>query len=170
MKRRTGIAALGAALAVIGVAGLRGKLRRYEIAEDSMEPQLSAGDYVIAQALVDTPVRGSIVIVPHPDVPHFDLAKRIIGLPGERVTLRNGQVHIDGAVLAEPWADGPVRPDGEWTLAAQEVFVLGDNRSVSAADSRTIGPVPLATIRWKVVARYWPVGRCGRLASQASGR
>ena len=119
--------AFGGILAVLGVVGLRKKLRRYEIAENSMEPQLSAGDYVIAKALAEAPLRGGIVIVPHPEVPHFDLAKRIIGLPGETVTLHDGQVHIDGAVLAEPWADGPVRPDGEWTLLDQQVFVLGDN-------------------------------------------
>ena len=162
--------ALGGILAVLGFVGLRKKLRRYEIAENSMEPQLSAGDYVIAKALAEAPLRGAIVIVPHPEVPHFDLAKRIIGLPGETVTLHDGQVHIDGAVLAEPWANGPVRPDGEWTLSDQQVFVLGDNRSVSAADSRTIGPVPLATVKWKIVARYWPASRFGRLATPASGR
>lgn len=162
MKRRTGFAAL--ATAGLAVAGLRGKLRRYEVAESSMEPQLSAGDFVIAQKGTGAIRRGDVVIAPHPEIPDFDLIKRVIGLPGETVTLDNGQVHIDGAVLAEPWADGPVRPDGEWRLNGGQTFVLGDNRPVSAADSRTIGPVEARTIEWKVVVRYWPLPSIGRIS------
>jgi signal peptidase I len=161
MKKQTGFLAL--AVAATALAGLRGRLRRYEIAEASMGPRLRAGDFVIAQRRSDDLDRGAVVIVPHPEIDDFELVKRVIGLPGEKVSLHRGRVHINDVVLAEPWANGPVRPDGEWTLGSDQVFVLGDNRPVSAADSRTLGPVPAESIQWKVVGRYWPARDMGRI-------
>jgi len=163
MRTRRGVAAALFAAIVISVAGMRGKLRRYEISESSMEPALFAGDYVIAQHKEAPLQRGDIVVIPHPEMNRFDLVKRLIGLPGEHVSIARGQVHVDGATLAEPWAVGPVRPDGEWQLGPDEVFVLGDSRAISAADSRTVGPIDRAAVRWKVVARYWPFSRIGRI-------
>lgn len=167
MRKGIGIVSLTA----IGllIVGLRKKLRRYEIAESSMEPELSSGDYVVAQRRSNVLARGDIVIVPHPEVDGFELVKRIIGLPGETITLGNGQVLVDGRALPEPWANGPARPDGEWILDHEQVFVLGDNRPISSADSRTIGALEAQTIEWRVVARYWPLRSVGRVSS-ASGR
>lgn len=159
-KRR--LAAI-AGLALVALAGLRGRLRRYAIAESSMEPHLSSGDYVVAQRRSGPPDRGAAVIFGHPDYPTFELAKRVVGLPGESIVIRNGRVHIDGAVLAEPWADGPSFGDGAWQLGTDEVFVLGDNRAASAADSRTLGPIPLSAIGWRIIARYWPATTAGRI-------
>jgi len=163
MAPRKSRLALVAAAALLGYAGLRGKLRRYEIAEESMEPMLSAGDYLIAQTRSGPLRRGDIVIFCHPANADLELVKRVVGLPGESVTLSNGQVHINGAVLAEPWADGPARPDGEWQLNQSEVFVLGDNRAASSSDSRQVGPIGESAIGWKATARYWPLSGIGRL-------
>jgi len=165
MRTRKSQLAVISALGLVGYAVLRGKLRRFEIVEGSMEPHLSHGEYIIAQERSSAPKRGDIVIVAHPDIPGFDLVKRVIGLPGELVTLANGQVHIDDQVLAEAWADGPTRPDGEWQLGPDDLYVLGDNRAMSSADSRTIGPVSTANVKWKAVARYWPLARVGRVRS-----
>ena len=159
---------LAVTVAVASAVGLRGRWRRYEIRESSMEPHLSQGDYVLAKARRGPLARGEIVIVPHPEVPGFELAKRIVGLPNEIVNLSNGYVHIDGIVLAEPWADGPTRPDGEWSLDASSVFVLGDNRPESAADSRTLGPIAEATVKWCITARYWPFAKAGRVTPTVS--
>ena len=159
---------LAAAVAVASAVGLRGRWRRYEIREASMEPHLSERDYVLAKAKSGPLARGEIVIVPHPEIPGFELAKRVVGLPGEVVNLSNGYVHINGIVLAEPWADGPTRPDGEWLLDDSSFFVLGDNRPESAADSRTLGPIAAARIKWRVVARYWPFAKVGRVNSAVS--
>ncbi len=167
MAHRKSRLALIAAAALLGYAGLRGKLRRYEIAETSMEPALHPGDYVVAQTRSGNMSRGDIVIFPHPMRPDLELIKRVVGLPGEDINVSNGQVHINGAVIAEPWADGPTRPDGQWQLGSDQVFVLGDNRSLSATDSRQIGPVDQAVVGWKVTARYWPVSGVGRIATEA---
>lgn len=129
-----------------------------------MEPSLAPGDYVLAWELGE-PERGDIVIVAHPRETEFELVKRIIGLPGELVTLSNGQVHINDRVLPEIWADGPSLPDGSWQLGPGEAFVLGDNRPASRADSRTLGPVHLVNMKWQVVGRYWPPARIGKLTS-----
>lgn len=161
---------LAGVLAALGVAGLKGRWRRYEIAESSMEPQLSSGDYVITGALNEGLQRGDIVIVPHPEISGFDLIKRVIGLPGEHIDLSNGYVHIDGIALAEPWASGPTRPDGDWSLGPNEVFVLGDNRNASSADSRTLGPIEASSLRWRAIARYWPLRSAGRLPTRPFSR
>lgn len=160
MRSRRGLAFI-ASLAVLGYAAMRARLRRYEIVESSMEPQLQPGDYVITRHHHGAPERGTIVILEHPNLPGFEIVKRIVGLPGEKIVIGNGFVHADGAILAEPWADGPTRPDSEWDLGPEEVFVLGDNRAASAADSRTIGPVDVTAIAWKVIARYWPASAAG---------
>jgi signal peptidase I len=160
-------AAVITGLALLGYAGLRGKLRRYEIVESSMEPHLRPGDYVVAQHRTGVLERGDIVIFDHPDAPGYELTKRVVGLPGEEIVISNGQVHVDGAVLAESWADGVTLPDSEWSLGGDVVFVLGDNRAASSADSRTIGPVQTTAIRWRVVARYWPAAAVGRITAPA---
>lgn len=161
MAPRESRIALAAVLAVLGYAGLRGRLRRYEIAEASMGKALRPGDYVIAQARTRAVERGHVVIIARPD--GLELVKRVVGLPLEMITVSNGQVHVDGAVLAEPWADGPTQPDGEWQLGTNEVFVLGDNRALSKSDSREIGPVHVDAAAWRVVARYWPPADAGRI-------
>ncbi len=163
MAPRKGQGALVAALALLGLAGARGRLRRYEVAETSMEPALSPGNFLIAQSVNGPLRRGNIVVFPNPNDPTMELIKRVAGLPGETVTLSNGQVHIDGSVLAEVWADGPTRPDDVWELGPNEVFVLGDNRALSGSDSRRIGPIRTEAIAWKVTARYWPATSIGRL-------
>ncbi|MDJ0663523.1 MAG: signal peptidase I [Acidimicrobiia bacterium] len=156
-------------LALIGTAtllaytGLRGRLRRYQIAEESMAPTLLAGDYVVAQPSRQSLERGDIIIFEHPHREGFELVKRVVGLPGEEIVISRGQVHANDAVLAEPWADGPTLPEGTWNLDLDQIFVLGDNRARSAGDSRLLGPVRLSAARWKVVGRYWPPGSVGRV-------
>lgn len=128
-----------------------------------MQPSLSPGDWVIAQRLRGAPRRGDIVVFSHPAVPEMSVVKRVIGLPGEHVQIGNGQVHIDGEILAEPWADGPTLPDGKWAVPPGQVWVLGDHRALSTGDSRSLGPLPVELVKWRVAARYWPAARATRL-------
>ena len=167
--RRHRAATLMLAVAGLGYTTLRGRIRRYVIAEQSMSPALRPGDYVVAVSN-RTLARGDIVIFDYPDRVGFELVKRVIGVPGELVTIRDGRVHINGQKLAEDWATGPTLPDAEWPLRKDEIVVLGDNRAVSSGDSRIIGPVALETAHWVVVARYWPPSKAGWISSPASPR
>lgn len=125
-----------------------------------MAPTLLPGDYVVAIHRETPPLLGDIVVVPHPHRPGFELVKRAIGLPGQTVTVAGGRVFVDGAPVPEPWAIGPTQPDGEWRLG-YDVFVLGDQRPMSNADSRTLGPLPAIRAGWRVLVRYWPPDRIG---------
>lgn len=95
-----------------------------------------------------------MAFVPHPDRNDFWLAKRIVGLEGEKVEIEGGGVSIDGEALQEPWTTDDTSPDGRWMVPAGHVFVLSDARHRTLADSRTFGPVPydrayVATIRYR---------------------
>lgn len=144
------------ALAALAVARLASGVRRYAIAEHSMQPALGAGDWVLARPVAGSLQRGDIVIFGHPRRPAFELIKRVIGLPGERVTISGGAVEIDGRSL-DRWAAGSTVPDGSWDLGPDELFVLGDNRALSAADGRELGPIPEGAAGWKLWCRYRPL-------------
>lgn len=150
--------ALGAALVGFGVLGTR--LRRYEISEDSMEPALSHGDYVIASRLKATPRRGDVVIFQHPAKPGFYMSKRVLGLPGEDLVIQSGQVTANGHIIAEPWAHGAIQGDHEWQLGTNDLVMLSDNRQKPTEDSRTFGPVQMAEM-WRAEFRYWPLPHIG---------
>jgi signal peptidase I len=137
---------------------------RYYIDGPSMQPNFHAGQYVVVARvlyLVAEPQRGEIVVFDPPGVRPGSpsLIKRLIGLPGETVALRNGQVYIDGAALDEPYlkeaCDGLRCRDSEWVLGSDEFFLMGDNRN-NSHDSRAFGPVPRARIIGEAVVRYWP--------------
>lgn len=146
--------------AIVAFAGR--SFRRLLIAERSMEPALSDGDFVIARR-IRAVGRGDVVTTPNPLAEDMLLVKRVVGLPGETIAIGNGQVHVDGEVLAERWADGPTHPDGEWLLGAAEVFLLSDNRAATIADSRGFGPVPVAALEHKLAWRYWPPASAGKI-------
>lgn len=156
MRTRRNVAGLLAVIALaIGV--MKGRIRRYVVEEESMMPTLAPDDFVMTTRLTRRPNRGDIVVAAHPKDPDMDIVKRVIGLPGETIQISGGQVHIDGSVLGEPWADGPTHPDGEWNLGPDEIFVLSDARSLTVADSRTMGPIDGSKVLWKVTAVYWPL-------------
>ncbi len=159
-SRALGAALVGGLLAGFGL--WRGRLRRFEVTEDSMAPALRDGDYVLGTRLVSAPMRGNVVVFAQADSPEFLMIKRVVGLPGESVRIDHGRVVVNGHVLAEPWSNGAVAGTHEWQLAGNEVLVLSDNRTVSTADSRELGPVPLGEL-WKVELRYWPAGRIGQV-------
>jgi signal peptidase I len=134
---------------------------RFEISEASMTPALRPGDFVLTDRSPRPLYRGDIAVFEHPSRPSFFLVKRIVGLPGDRLTIDSGRVLIDGTPLDEPWTTDETGPDGVWELGPDEAFVLGDARWMSSGDSREIGPVPLSQLSMQIVFRYWPVGRIG---------
>ena len=152
-----------AGVALIGAAAMRGMSRRFAIIDDSMRPTFEPDDWVIAQRQRGVPARGAVVVFTHPSYPDRFIVKRVIGLPDERFSSTDGQICIDGHVLADPWADGPMCGESDDTAPAGTIWVLGDSRCGSSVDSRVLGAIPIKDVEWKVVARYWPISRAGRL-------
>lgn len=137
---------------------------RFYVDGPSMEPTLISDQRVIVSRVhyfLPEPQRGQIAVFLSPDRPGVNppLIKRIIGLPGETVTLSGGQFEIDGQVLNEPYVNGPCNEsrcrDREWVLGASEYFLVGDNRNRSR-DSRTFGPIDRSMLVGEAVFRYWP--------------
>ena len=162
--RKRGIIAGTIGVTLLTAAALRGVLRRFKIMEASMAPGLESGDWVLAKRRKAALARGDIVVFDDPTGTGMNLVKRVIGVSGEQVGIDNGRVTIDGSVLADRWADGVTTPDGEWDVPDGHIWVLGDNRAASKSDSRLYGSIPIESVHWQVVARYWPSTRAGIVA------
>lgn len=113
----------------------------------SMEPTILNGQLVLLNKVFyrgdRTPERGETVVVEYPGDPkHKRYVKRVIGLPGEKVVVTNGNVYINGKKLNEPYlAFGTYTDqDGQWELKPGQYFLMGDNRLLSN-DCRYFGPV-----------------------------
>lgn len=131
----------------------------------SMEPNFENGDYLIVDEIsyrFREPERGEIIVFKYPKNPTQRYIKRIIGLPGETVEIKEGQVIIldeDGnQVLDESeYLSENIETSGNIrvSLSEEEYFVLGDNRNFSS-DSRRWGVLPKKYIVGKVYVRAWP--------------
>lgn len=111
------------------------------------------------------PERGDIIVLQPPTASGEPYIKRVIGLPGERVTFREGLVFIDSQALTEPYIDGAVTSctHGPWcslTVPDDAVFVLGDNRQDST-DSRFFGTITYDHIIGQAVFSNWPLETIG---------
>jgi signal peptidase I len=130
----------------------------------SMEPNLHTDERLVIEKFsyhFHGPRRGDVVVLRDPGGTPELLIKRVVGLPGERVTLADGKVYIDGKPLDEPYLDQSTNGGGRsWVVPPLSVFVMGDNRSASR-DSRIFGPVPLEELVGKALFRYWPLGEVG---------
>ncbi len=135
--------------------------RRARVDGPSMAPTLHDGDLVLASraALARAALaRGDIVLTRDPQ-DGVAYLKRIVGLPGEAVGVHSGRVAIHGSPLDEPYLapldSRAAARDGQWTLADDRYFLLGDNRNDSL-DSRAFGPVPEYLIKGRAWFRCWP--------------
>ncbi len=111
------------------------------------------------------PQRWDAVVFSHANRPEDKFVKRLVGLPGEQIEIREGMVWVDGQQLEPPAKLGPIRylpgldsPQEQWVLGPDECFLLGDNTE-HCADSRYFGPVRLNEVRGVVTAIYWPPAR-----------
>jgi signal peptidase I len=90
-----------------------------------------------------------------------DLIKRVIGLPGETVEVKDNRVIIDGTPIEEPYLPEVFMPDEPAiTIGDTEVFVMGDNRNASF-DSRRFGPIPLEDLVGEAFVTIWPIAHFG---------
>jgi signal peptidase I len=158
-------------------------VQAFKIPTGSMEDNLLIGDHLLVNKFVFGPTvspvervllpvrdirRGDIPVFKYPDEPERDFIKRVIGLPGETLELRNKKVYVNGQVLEEPYVHflepasegqeitsfdvreryGPVRvPDDQY-------FVMGDNRD-NSQDSRYWGFLPRSYVKGKALMIYW---------------
>lgn len=129
--------------------------QRFVVADRSMEPALVAGDRLLGHRSRRPLTRGEVVVIPHPLREDFWLVKRVIGLPGERVTVDSGQVLVDGVSNADSWGTGSTMPEGDWTPGDNEIFVLSDNRLSTRDDSRSFGPISAKTAFRVLRLRLW---------------
>ena len=130
----------------------------------SMTPGIQDGDRILVEPwsyLLGPIERGDVIVLRYPLDPEIDYIKRVIGLPGDRVTLAQGKVWVNEELLEEPYV-AAIDPGSVLTTDVEEgqYFVLGDNRPRSS-DSREFGCVPEAYVRGRVDLRLWPLGRAG---------
>lgn len=143
-----------------------------EVSGHSMEPNFRNGDYILTNKLIykmKDPQRGDIVIFKSPKNKDIDYIKRVIGLPGETVLLKNQHFYINGKLLEERYDyNKPVYGESfmhegeEITVPPDHYFVVGDNRPGSS-DSREFGPVSKYDFIGQAFLRYWPTTTMGIL-------
>jgi signal peptidase I len=150
----------------------------YKVQQNSMEHTLEPDQYVLVDKLtprLDSYKRGDIVVFSPPaasaqadDTPFI---KRVIGVGGDTVEVKNGEVYVNGTALVEPYlfADAPGDPpeptiasQESWTVPDGELFLMGDHRE-NSADSRSFGTVPVSNIIGRAWLRYWPINVFGIL-------
>jgi len=160
-------------------------VQAFKIPTGSMEPNLLVGDHLLVNKFVFAPTlssverallpvtdirRGDIVVFKYPVDPERDFIKRVIGLSGETIELREHRIHVNGQAIEEPYAHYLPRPAGAASreitsddvrerygpvvVPAGSVFVMGDNRD-NSEDSRYWGFLPKENIKGKALMIYW---------------
>jgi signal peptidase I len=137
-------------------------LRTPQVDGISMEPRVHAGEFVLINTLAFRfgPIRRGDVVAFRHDAPTPETyIKRVVGLPGERVEVRDGVVSVNGRTLAEPYVQFPDRRSAPPVVVPPNAYyVLGDNRADSD-DSRTWGVLAAPDIVGKAVVGIWPPRR-----------
>lgn len=131
---------------------------RYRIDGSSMNPTLQNGQYLIINNFsyyLNEPDRGDIIVFLHPNS-DLNLIKRVVGLPGDHVEIRERTVSVNGVQLNEPYIQAEPTYTGDWVVPEDEFFVLGDNRN-SSSDSHSWGFLPEENIIGKAIVVYWPI-------------
>jgi len=134
----------------------------YLVFGPSMEPSLYEGERVLVNKLayhVREPRTGEVVVFVEPGGRNRSLVKRVVGVSGQELEVRSGNVFVDGEIAREHYVISP----SEDTMPPQtvdegEIFVMGDNRS-NSVDSRYFGPVSVDAIRGKAFLVFWPLSR-----------
>jgi signal peptidase I len=143
----------------------------FYVGSGSMVPTLKVWDRVLINKLaydLEEPQRGDIVLLEDPAGGEDPLIKRVVGLPGDTLEIRNGALFVNGEPTNEPYLHrkpcvrgmpktcsfGPVR------VPENLYFVMGDNRA-NSGDSRFFGPVPEKDLIGEALFRFWPPGRVG---------
>ena len=148
----------------------------HQVNGQSMAPNFADSEYVLTDKIsyqFGSPERGDVIVFHAPPEANCaegtgcDFIKRIVGLPGETVEVKNQHIYINSQMLPEPYLkDDVATRAGDYTqgksvkLGSDEYFVCGDNRPYSS-DSRSWGPIKRSDIIGKAFFRYWPGERMG---------
>jgi signal peptidase I len=154
----------------------------FQVEQVSMRDTIEPQQYVLVDKLTprfDGYHRGDIIVFKPPtntetgsDQPYI---KRIVGVGGDQIQIKNGKVFVNGTQLDEPYlfadADGtaqPTTPHGQstWTIPDGDLFVMGDHREQSQ-DSRDFGPIQVSSVLGRAWLRYWPAAAFGVLPTDA---
>jgi len=150
------IAFLLAQLVMVSVA------QAFQVEQYSMEPTLLPHDRVLVNKFVyrfREPQRGDVIVLHYPRDPSRNYIKRIVALPGDRIEIRNGHLHINNTSVQELYVNG--QPSGDYGPEAVpdgSYFVLGDNRN-NSEDSRAFGFLKRTQVVGRAVLIYWPPQR-----------
>lgn len=134
----------------------------------SMEPRLTDQERVFINKFIyrfESVERGDVVVFWYPKDVTKSFIKRVVGVPGDRVEMRAGELFVNGGRVAEPYLAADFRGEDSFSpvlVPSGEFFVLGDHRT-SSNDSRSWGTVPQKYIYGKAQLVYWPVGKWGLL-------
>ena len=181
-----------AILALLIFLGLQFSVQNFRVEGSSMEPTLAEGQYLLVNKLVyfsfsphelqnllpfldikrdetlfpfHPPRRGEVIIFHFPRDPRRDFVKRVIGLPGDIVEVRQGAVYVNDKRLYEPYITHPSQSSvAPLRVPADSYYVLGDNRRASN-DSRDWGPVPAENIVGRAWVSYWPLDQFSTLSA-----
>jgi len=154
-------------IAVAVFALLRLTVQSYTVVMSSMEPNFQEGECIMVDKVCyrsSGPERGQVIVFDPPppnDESRYPFIKRVIGLPGDTVEIREGKVFVNGTALEEEYLMAPPN----YTMPATEVpqneyFVLGDNRN-NSSDSHTGWTVPRDNIIGRAWFTYWPPSKWG---------
>jgi signal peptidase I len=134
----------------------------------SMVPTLKYGDRVLVNKFIyrfTEPERGDVIVFKSVQGDDQDLIKRVVGVPGDEITVRGGRLFVNGEPQREPYVNKKY-PDRSFyaptTVPKDHVFAMGDNRA-NSQDSRVFGPIPKENIEGEAFLRFWPPGRIGLL-------
>jgi len=173
-------------------------VQAFKIPSGSMEPNLLIGDHLLVNKFVFAPTltslerllmpidpirRGDIIVFKYPEDPSRDFIKRVIGLPGDTIEMRNKTVYVNGSPLDEPYAHFIYPPDESGSGAPDigspgdllrsfppmmvppdNYFMMGDNRD-NSQDSRYWGFMPRDYVKGKALFVYFSFGEGGGLAN-----
>jgi len=182
VKRALEYVAIIAVAVLVALAVQTWLVKPYSIPSESMLDTLRPGDRVLVDRLVfhlRDPHRGDVIVFRYPKDPDVIFIKRVVGVPGDVLEVRDGRLYVNGKKAPEPYvhrtggrldptvAQGAVAGStmhDPWSLAepfrvpAANYFVMGDNRTDSD-DSRDWGTVPRRAIVGAGLATYWPFSR-----------
>lgn len=144
----------------------------HQVRGSSMLPNFYNGEYLLTNKITyrfSPPKRGEVVVFKSPENTQYDYIKRIIGLPGDKLEVKNQDFYINGQKINESSYLSPaiksqpgyyLTEGKEITIPDNHYFVVGDNRQ-NSSDSRDFGPISRNSIIGKAWFMYWPPGKIG---------